>query len=409
MQNREVQKPAEAAEPVSLLTNWFSGAVLETLPAAVYVCDADATIVAYNQRAAELWGRAPRAGDSDEKYCGSHKLFLRDGAALPHNKTPMALVLETGKPARDMEVVLERPDASRLPVLVNIAPLFRVDGTLIGAVNCFQDLSTHERVEREKLRLAEELHQAKKMEAIGRLTAGIVHDFNNLLTAILGNLDMLKSRTTESGSLKLLVNVVQAAERGERLTRQLLAFAHKQQILPQAVDLNQVFDDMNDLLQTSIGSTIVIATRKAPGLRPALVDPSQIEFVLLNLAINARDAMPSGGTLTIETANVTLGGSDDPAELPAGDYVVVSVRDTGTGMSDEVRAKAFEPFFTTKASGKGSGLGLSMALVVARQSGGDVRITSHEGEGTSIEVYLPCVDTSASFADRAADGSTQLC
>jgi signal transduction histidine kinase len=399
---------AGPSTPVSRLSSdWFSGDLLETLPAAVYVCNAEAVVVAFNRRAAELWGRAPSAGDTDEKYCGAHKLFRSDGSFLPHNKTPMERVLRTGKPARDMEVVIERPDTSRVNVLVNIAPLFCDDGKLIGAVNCFQDLSAHERAERERVRLAEELHQAKKMEAIGQLTAGIVHDFNNLLAAILGNLEILESRTDEDGSLKLLRNAARSVERGERLTQQLLAFARKQTLSPKAVDLNQILVGMSNLLQTSVGTVIGVETRMQQGLWLVLVDPNQIELVLLNLAINARDAMSRGGTLTMETRNVTLCGTNRPEDLAAGEYAVVSVSDTGTGMSDEVRAKAFEPFFTTKEIGKGSGLGLSMVLGVARQSGGDVRITSRVPEGTSIEVYLPRADSRVS-SDREAAGQAAI-
>jgi signal transduction histidine kinase len=288
-----------------------------------------------------------------------------------------------------MEVVIERPDSSRITALVNIAPLFGDDRKLVGAVNCFQDLSAIKLAERERVRLADELHQAKKIEAIGQLAAGIVHDFNNLLGAIHGNLELLTSRTDEARLLVLLRNATRSVERGEGLTQQLLAFARKQVLLPKAVDLNQVLLRMSSLLRTSVDSTIPIETRKQPGLWPALVDPGQIELVLLNLVINARDAMPAGGTLVIETGNVTFGAVGRPVDLPAGDYVVVSVTDTGIGMSDAVRAKAFEPFFTTKEEGKGSGLGLSMVLGVAQQSGGDVRIRSRVGQGTSIEVYLP--------------------
>jgi signal transduction histidine kinase len=374
---------------LQLSSDWFSGDLLETLPAAVYVCDAEGTVVAYNHRATELWGRTPEPGDTDEKYCGAHKLFRPDGVALPHHETPMEAVLRAGKPARDMEVVIERPDSSRITALVNIAPLFGDDRKLVGAVNCFQDLSAIKLAERERVRLADELHQAKKIEAIGQLAAGIVHDFNNLLGAIHGNLELLTSRTDEARLLVLLRNATRSVERGEGLTQQLLAFARKQVLLPKAVDLNQVLLRMSSLLRTSVDSTIPIETRKQPGLWPALVDPGQIELVLLNLVINARDAMPAGGTLVIETGNVTFGAVGRPVDLPAGDYVVVSVTDTGIGMSDAVRAKAFEPFFTTKEEGKGSGLGLSMVLGVAQQSGGDVRIRSRVGQGTSIEVYLP--------------------
>ena len=296
MPRLEFANGAEPSNPVSLSSDWFSGDLIEILPAAVYVCNAEAVVVAYNRRAAELWGRAPSAGDTDEKYCGAHKLFRPDGTVLPHSETPMEWVLRTGKPARDMEVIIERPDTSRVTVLVNIAPLFCNDGKLVGAVNCFQDLSAHQRAERERARLAEELHQAKKMEAFGQLTAGVAHDFNNLLAAILGNLEMLESRTDENASLKLLRNAVQSVRRGERLTHQLLAFARKQTLLPKAVDLNQIVADMSNLLQTSIGTTIHLEMRTKPGLWPALVDPNQIELVLLNLAINARDAMVEWGS-----------------------------------------------------------------------------------------------------------------
>lgn len=396
---------ANGAEPSNsgsrLSADWFSGDLLETLPAAVYVCDAAGIVVAYNLRAAELWGRKPSPGDTDEKYCGSHKLFRPDGTVLPHYETPMEAVLRTGTPARDREVVIERPDSSRITVLVNIAPLFGDDGKLVGAVNCFQDLSAPKAAERERVQLAEELHQAKKLEAIGQLSAGIVHDFNNLLTAIHGNLELLRRRTTETGFLKLLLNATRSVERGEHLTKQLLAFARKQVLLPQAVDLNQLLVGMNNLLQTSIGSGVPVEMRPQPGLWQALVDPNQIELVVLNLVINARDAMPDGGTLTIETGNVTLTAANRPVDLPAGEYVFVSVTDTGTGMSDEVRASAFDPFFTTKEEGKGSGLGLSMVLGVAQQSGGDIRIRSGVGEGTSIAVYLPRIKNMASSEEIA--------
>ena len=406
MPKLKIANSAEPPNPVSrLFSDWFSGDLIETLPAAVYVCNAEAVVVAYNRRAAELWGRAPTAGDTDERYCGAHKLFRPDGTFLPHSETPMEWVLRTGKPARDMEVIIERPDTSRVTVLVNIAPLFCDHGKLVGAVNCFQDLSAHERAEQDRIRLAEELHQAKKMEAMGQLTAGVAHDFNNLLTAILGNLEMLESRIDENALLKLLRNATQSVRRGEQLTHQLLAFARKQKLSPKAVDLNQVVADMSNLLQTSIGTTIRFETRSHPGLWLARVDPNQIELVLLNLAINARDAMPRGGTLTIETGNATLSGAGRSADLPAGEYTVISVSDTGTGMSDEVRAKAFEPFFTTKEVGKGSGLGLSMVLGVARQSGGNVRITSRSAKGTSIEVYLPRADSRVSSDGKAASPS----
>lgn len=372
-----------------LWTDWRSQDLIEVLPAAVYVCNAEAVLVAYNRRATELWGRQPVLGDTDETYCGAHRLYQTDGTFLPHRETPMEQVLRTGEPALDKEVVIERSDGSRIPVLVNIAPLFGDDGELVGAVNCFQDLSAQKHGEQERARLADELHQSKKIEALGQLTAGVAHDFNNLLTAILGNLELLKRRTSETDSLRFLDNAIRTAQRGTALNEQLLGFARKQTPLSEAVDFGQLLTRMNDLLRTSVGDTIRVETRMAQHAWPALVDPNQIELAILNLAINARDAMPFGGILTIETRNATLGASDRPNDLSAGDYVVLSISDTGTGMSEEVRANACQPFFTTKAPGKGSGLGLSMVLGVARQSGGRVRIDSQPGEGTSVDVYLP--------------------
>jgi signal transduction histidine kinase len=204
-----------------------------------------------------------------------------------------------------------------------------------------------------------------------------------------------------------LHNATHAVENGERLIQQLLAFVRKEELSPKAVDLNQLLGGMLQLLQTSIGGTIRVEMRKQPGLWPVLVDPNQFELVLLNLAINARDAMPEGGTLTIEARNSNFGASDRPRDLSAGDCAVLSIRDTGTGMSEAVRLRAFDPFFTTKGPGKGSGLGLSMALRVAKQSGGTVRIDSRPGEGTMIEVYLPRAEMAAASKDLQGNGHAQ--
>jgi PAS domain-containing protein len=172
----ETSVAQSALAPARITTDWFSRDLIEILPAAVYVCNAEAVVVAYNRRAAEMWGREPKPGDTDEKYCGAHRLYQTDGTFMPHRDTPMEWVLRTGEPARDMEVIIERPDRSRITVLVNIAPLFGDDGKLVGAVNCFQDLTAQKAAERERVRLAEELHQARKLEALGQLTAGVSHD-----------------------------------------------------------------------------------------------------------------------------------------------------------------------------------------------------------------------------------------
>jgi PAS domain S-box-containing protein len=246
----------------------------------------------------------------------------------------------------------------------------------------------------------EQLKQVQKLEAIGQLTAGVAHDFNNLLTGILGNLELAESRTGDEGIRRLIQNAARSAIRGARLNEQLLAFSRQQKLLPKAVDMNAIVSSMGSLLRSTIGSTIHIETVLRPDLWPALVDPNQIELVILNLAINARDAMQIGGNLAIETRNASFAAPKRTEDPPKGDYVVLSVADSGTGMSEEVRAKASEPFFTTKGPGKGSGLGLSMVFGVARQSGGGMRIDSRLGEGTKVEVYLPrASEAAAVFLD----------
>jgi signal transduction histidine kinase len=244
---------------------------------------------------------------------------------------------------------------------------------------------TAEMAERE--RMQEALRQAQKMEAVGQLTGGIAHDFNNLLTAVIGSLYMAERRVQDPEVHRLMSVGRRAAQRGATLTQQLLAFSRKQRLEPRPVNLNRLVDEATEMLVRTIGTTIRIDTALAADLWPALVDPTQIELVLLNLAINSRDAMPNGGRITVRTENV--GADAIPEQLAAGDYVMIAVTDAGVGMPPEVLAHAIEPFFTTKEVGKGSGLGLSMVHGVATQSGGGMTIESQPGTGTTVRVYLP--------------------
>jgi two-component system NtrC family sensor kinase len=235
------------------------------------------------------------------------------------------------------------------------------------------------------------LRQAQKMEAVGQLTGGVAHDFNNLLTIILGNLQMALRQTPEGRSKKLLTNVYQAAERATELTKRLLAFSRNQPLNPQPIDANRLVADMSDLLGRTLGETILIETVQGGGLWPTEVDKTALESALLNLAINARDAMPAGGKLTIETGNAFLDEAycESVDGVKPGQYILISMTDTGTGMSPEVIGKAFDPFFTTKPAGAGTGLGLSQVHGFVRQSGGHIRIYSEVGEGTTVKIYLP--------------------
>lgn len=240
------------------------------------------------------------------------------------------------------------------------------------------------------------LRQAQKMEAVGQLTGGIAHDFNNLLTVVTGNIDMAKRALDVAGvedarTRRSLDHAMKGAERAAALTQRLLAFSRRQPLAPKPLDVDKLATGMADLLQRALGEDIRLEIVTAPGLWRIEADPNQLESAILNLAVNARDAMPDGGGLTIETANARLDESyaASQAEVPPGQYVMIAVTDTGTGMPREIRERAFEPFFTTKEVGKGSGLGLSMIYGFVKQSGGHVKIYSEEGEGTTIKLYLP--------------------
>jgi signal transduction histidine kinase len=256
------------------------------------------------------------------------------------------------------------------------------------------DRLTAEIAERE--RAEARLIQAQKMEAIGQLTGGVAHDFNNLLTVVVGSLDLILRRSGDETVLRLVRNALQAAERGATLTGQLLSFSRRQRLSPVAVDINKVITGMQDMLTRSIGPHLQIETSLEDGIWRALADPTQLEVMLLNLAINSRDAMPRGGKITIATRNVPVVPTALATELESGQYVCISVTDDGPGMPPEVLAHAFEPFFTTKAHGKGTGLGLAQLYGFAKQSGGATKIDSTIGKGTIVSIYLPRTHEQAS-------------
>ena len=261
-------------------------------------------------------------------------------------------------------------------------------------------------VERERVETA--LRQAQRLEAVGQLTSGVAHDFNNLLMVMLGNIRQMQKADLDAATQRRLEMMLKAGERGAELTAQMLAFSRRQRLEPRAVDLNDTVLSMRDLLQATMGGSTRIETVLQADLWAAMIDPTQIELVILNLAINARDAMEVGGSLTVKTANVELGPPVSPQDPAAGSYVMVSVTDTGSGMTPDVLAKVFEPFFTTKQVGKGSGLGLSQVFGVAQQSGGGVTIDSAPGVGTTVRVYLPKAASRPNAADAAADGAVDL-
>jgi len=244
----------------------------------------------------------------------------------------------------------------------------------------------------ERVRAEATARGAQRLQAMGQLTGGIAHDFHNLLTVVLGNLELAKPKLEENSPvLPRIEQAIWGARRGATLTQQLLAFARKQPLAPAPINLSAMLPDMAELLRRTLGAHIEVRVVDAAGLWPAMADAVQVESALLNLALNARDAMPEGGRLTIELANKVLdeGYARQHAEVTPGDYVMLGVSDTGTGMPPEVLARAFEPFFTTKEVGKGTGLGLAMVFGFAKQSGGHVKVYSEPGEGTTVRLYLP--------------------
>src|SRR5215470_717025 len=520
--------------------------LLDSLPAAIYTTDAAGRITFYNRAAVELSGREPRLGA--DQWCVSWRLLLADGTPLPHDQCPMAVALREDRPIRDVEIIAERPDGTRLNLLPYPTPLHDSTGGLIGAVNMLVDITDRKRAEQavqelndtleqrvaertrqltqafnqlgvseerfrllvegvtdyaicmldpngfvtswnagawqikgyaadeiigghfsqfyseedrrngkpaivletaqrtgkyesegwrvrkdgttfwanavldaihdregrligfakitqdltERKEVEEQLRRAQKMDAIGQLTGGVAHDFNNLLTAIVGNLEMLaRALPAGSPSRRYAEGALRAGLRGSQLTAQLLAFSRHQEVRPEVVSINDLLREALLLCQRTVGEGIEIELLLEQDIWPCRIDPAEFGAAVLNLAANARDAMNRSGRLTLRTQNVSASGMDG---IAAGDYVVLSVSDTGAGMSAEVMERAFEPFYTTKDVGNGTGLGLSQVYGFATQSGGVAHLESDLGRGTTVRIFLP--RAAGQIADTVAPGES---
>ena len=355
--------------------------ILESTADGIVTIDEHGTMETFSRSAEQIFGYS-----ADEVVGRNVSLLMPEPDAGRHD-TYVRNYLDTGN-ARIIgigprEVDGLRKDGTHIAVDLAISEMTVGDRRIfIGSV---RDIS--ERKEQQAVLL-----QAQKMEVVGQLTGGVAHDFNNLLTSILGNLELLTERLADDPQLLSYAETAFGAGlRGAELTQRLLAFSRKQPLSPNAIDINHLVSGMMDLLRRTLGETVEIETVIGGGLWPAMIDTGQLETTLLNLAINARDAMPDGGKLTIETANAHLDREYAAArsEVTPGQYVMIAVTDTGTGMTQEIIKQVFEPFFTTKEIGKGTGLGLSMVYGFAKQSGGHAAIYSEPGVGTTVRLYLP--------------------
>jgi len=349
-------------------------AVFEAALEVMVLLDPDGTVLAVNNRR-EIW-RHPNPSEAI-----GHKLWDAPTlAAYPQHIQLMKEGIEKAASGEifNTEVKMERPGVPTAYLDVSVQPVSNQMGGIAYLLFEARDVT--------ELKTAQEqLRQSQKMEALGQLTGGIAHDFNNLLTVVVGGLDLIARKVEDARLKRYAENALSAAERGARLTAQLLAFSRVQRLEVRPIEVEGLIDGMRPLLRNLLGTDIRKNFKLEAGSVPIMADPTQLELVVLNLAINARDAMPQGGTMTIATRHVTIDGD---AELENGEYVELCVSDTGQGMPAEVVARAFEPFFTTKEVGKGTGLGLSMVYGVARQSGGTARIVSESGKGTTVQLYL---------------------
>ena len=327
--------------------------------------------------------------------------FRPDGTPLSQEERPMSRALR-GENIDNFELLTKFADGRSAEFVVSGRPIRDEAGAPKGAVLIFHDLTGLKDTERQ-------LHHSQKMESIGQLTGGVAHDFNNILTVVIGAVEMLGEQLADRPQLSALAKSIDdAAVRGAGLTRQLLAFARRQPLEPRETDVNTLVAESLTLFRPTLGEQIEIEAMLKPEAWPAMIDPSQLSTALLNLAVNARDAMPDGGKLTLETGNVILDEAYASAnvEVTPGPYVMIAVSDTGTGIPAALLDKVFEPFFTTKEVGKGTGLGLSMVFGFVKQSGGHIKIYSEAGVGTTVKLYLPRIGERSEEAMQEATSET---
>lgn len=385
------QRAGERARDLAETERRFRLLVESVTDYAIYMLDPAGNVVNWNPGAQRIKGYAR------EEVLGQHfsRFYTDEDRSLEVPARALATAATSGK--YETEGWRVRKDGSRFWASVVINAIHDSQGELVGFAKVTRDLTERRAAE-------EQLRQVQKMESVGQLTGGVAHDFNNLLTVIIGNLDALQRHLREPAAdmerlKRSAENAMRGARRGESLTQRLLAFSRQQPLEPRPVDIGRLVAGMSDLLRRTLGEQVAIETALTGGLWQVEVDPNQLEVAILNLAINARDAMPNGGRLTLETANVFLDHAyaAGQSEVVPGQYVQLAMSDSGAGMTPEVQARAFDPFFTTKDVGQGTGLGLSQVYGFVKQSRGHVKIYSEPGEGTTIKIYLPRLHAEQAF------------
>ena len=358
--------------------------LIDASPLAIIVADAQGRVKVWSHAAEQIfgWPAAEVLGQPEPNVPPEKQEELRALTAQER----------AGKATTALETYRLRRDGTPVDVILSSAPLHDAHGAIVGALRILGDISARKSLE-------EQFRQAQKMEAIGQLAGGVAHDFNNLLTVIGGYSDLLLSRLAPGDPTRGWIQEIhKAGQRAVLLTRQLLAFSRKAVVERKVLDLNAIVADSEKMLRRLIGEDVTVATSLDPALGRVHGDIGQVEQILMNLAVNARDAMPQGGKLTIETRNVELDESyaQSHADVRPGNYVLLAVTDTGCGMSDQTQRRVFEPFFTTKAPGQGTGLGLATVYGIVKQWGGHIGLYSELGRGTTFKVYLPPVDEDVS-------------
>ena len=364
----------------------FLRALLESLEVGVVACDAQGALTHFNRAARDFHG-LPDLGGIPRMDLIRACLLRADGKSRMSEEDLPILRALRGERVRNAEGTLILPDAPPRAVLMSGRPLVDAQGRRLGAVITIQDIT-------ERKQLEGQLRQAQKMEAVGRLAGGIAHDFNNLLNVITGYGEMLGDHFATNDPMHARVEQIKkAAQRAAALTRQLLAFSRKQVIEPRVLDLNTLLADTDRMLRRVIGEDVELTTVEGKDLGRIKADPGQIEQIVMNLIINARDALPQGGRIRIETANAELDAAyaGQHPGARAGLYVMLAVSDDGVGMDAEIQSHVFEPFFTTKETGKGTGLGLATVYGIVKQNNGYISLSSEPGKGASFQIFLPRV------------------